>query len=82
MVLSAVRASLKSVDLHDSEIDTLLPSIAERHAAALASEDLHMIEIEFLDEPNINERFLRFGTDPEGMVMPLLIWTKETKQPS
>jgi len=30
----------------------------------------HMIEMEFLDEP-VAERFIRFGTDPNGMIIPL-----------
>lgn len=52
------------------DLDTLLPEIAERHAEELAAHP-HMIEIEFLDEPNPNARFFRFGTDPGGMVAPI-----------
>ena len=51
----------------------LLPGLAEKHALALAEHRLHMIEIEFLDEPNPNERFFRFGSDASGMVMPIMV---------
>jgi len=55
------------------ELDTLLPKLAETHANAMAAGDLTMIEIEFVDDPNPNERFFRIGTDPRGMVMPIEI---------
>jgi hypothetical protein len=61
------------VEIDLQALDQLLPGLAEKHAEALASHALHMIEIEFLDESNPNERFFRFGTDPSGMVMPLRI---------
>lgn len=59
------------VDVDESTLDSLLPMLAEKHAAALISHELHMIEIEFLDEPDANGRYFRFGTDPRGMVMPI-----------
>lgn len=61
------------VDVESAAMDNLLPDLAEKHATALAAHRLHMIEIEFLDEPNENERFFRFGTDPAGMVAPYAI---------
>ncbi len=54
--------------LHLNEV---LPELAEKHAAALASHELQMIELEFLDDPDVNKRFFRFGTDPSGMVCPI-----------
>jgi hypothetical protein len=54
-------------------LDKLLPKLAERHATKLAVHELHMLEIEFLDEPDEQQRFFRFGTDPSGMVMPIEI---------
>lgn len=61
------------VEVDPDLMEDLLPGLASQHAAAMASHDLHMIEIEFLDEPDVNERFFRFGTDPAGMVMPIEI---------
>lgn len=62
------------LELSDDQIDgNFLPSLAEKHAAALAAHDLHMIEIEFPDEPDPLTRYFRFGTDPRGMVIPIAI---------
>lgn len=59
------------VDMEMEQLDTLLFHLAEKHAIAMAKHNLHMIEIEFLDEPNQNQRFFRLGTDPSGMVIPI-----------
>ena len=56
---------------HDQAIEDVIPDLAKRHAVALIDHELHMIEIEFLDEPDQNERFFRLGTDPSGMVIPI-----------
>jgi len=61
------------VEITDTGLGSLLPKLAEQHAAKMAAHELHMIEIKFLDEPNENERFFRFGTDPAGMVLPIQI---------
>ena len=61
------------VTLDDAQLENLLPRLAKKHAAAMAAHELHMLEFEFLDEPDLNERFFRIGTDPAGMVMPVEI---------
>jgi hypothetical protein len=53
-----------------------IEQLAERHALtllALPAGECHMIEIEFLDEPNALERYFRIGTDPAMMVQPIAI---------
>ena len=60
-------------ELKDRELSSLLPRLAEKHAAQMAAHELHMIEIEFLDEPDVSKRFFRFGTDPAGMVRPMRV---------
>lgn len=54
-------------------IDTLIPQLAAEHLERLADHPKHMVEIEFLDEPCLNQRFYRMGTDPSAMVQPLAV---------
>jgi len=60
------------VSAAEGELAEMLPVLAERHAGVFA-EAPHMIEIEFLDEPDLLKRFFRFGTDPRGMARPLRV---------
>lgn len=57
--------------IHSDSVD--LAALAESHTRRLLAFANHMIQIEFLDEPNPAERFFRFGTDPDGMVKPIAI---------
>ncbi len=75
--VGARRVFEERVDVDFDHLGGVLPALAEKHAKRLASHERHMIEIEFLDEPNEQERFFRFGTDPSGMVMPIAIPLRE-----
>ncbi len=61
------------VQIEETELDAVLPALAQKHGAALGYGSAFMIEIEFLDEPDLEQRFFRFGTDPAGMVQPIAI---------
>lgn len=61
------------VEIPEDQLSEVLPVLGKKHANALVSHQLHMIEIEFLDEADLNQRFFRFGTDPAGMVLPIAI---------
>ena len=61
------------VDVDAAKLESLIPQLAAKHVEALSAHRLHMIEIEFLDEPNLNQRFYRMGTDPSGMVVPVAV---------
>ena len=57
-------------EAHDA--DTVdLEKLAESHALQLAGDQrsTHLIEVEFLDEPDVNQRFFRFGTDPQPVAI-------------
>lgn len=63
-------------------LDTWMEKLCVEHAELLTEDDdtlaPHMIEIEFLDEPDPLQRFFRVGTDASGMLFPLAIdLTKE-----
>lgn len=59
------------IDADEDYIDNLLPGLGEQHAHSMADGKIDMIEIEFPDDPDPNDRFLRFGVSPQGMVAPI-----------
>jgi len=50
-----------------------LETIAPEHVQRVMGYKRNLLEIEFLDEPNENERYFRFGTDPSMMVAPIQV---------
>jgi hypothetical protein len=75
MIRLAIRGYVAGVLLFGDQVevadepalDQLLPTLAAEHAAMMAEHRLHMIEIEFVDEPDPLKRFFRFGSDPSMM---------------
>lgn len=75
----AIRGFIGGVQQFDERLDVSesgdeLEALAEKHALALLAKpggDKHMLEVEFLEEPDPLQRFFRFGTDPAGMVAPI-----------
>ncbi len=61
------------LEVEEATLEEILPRLAKKHGKAMAQHRLHMIEIEFLDEPDPEQRFFRFGTDPRAMVKPLRV---------
>jgi hypothetical protein len=61
------------LDLDPEEMDQLLPELAKKHSDKMLTYELHVIEMEFLDEPDQMQRYFRFGTDKSGMVRPIKI---------
>jgi hypothetical protein len=58
----------------------LIPGIMQRIKPILTENPRHIIEIEFLDEPDPKQRYFRFGTDPNGMTVPVEITPEELKR--
>lgn len=62
------------------EMDAIdLTDLAEQHTEKLRAYERHMVELEFVDEPDEGQRFFRFGTDPGMMVRPIAIALWEEK---
>jgi hypothetical protein len=57
-----------------AELDRLLPALAQEHSTLLPDDDRPvMLEVEFLNEPDPLQWYIRFGTDPAGMVVPMAV---------
>lgn len=70
----AIRGFAGGKKLFEERIESTgedLDALACEHMLLLKDHPLHMIEFEFLDEPDPKQRFFRIGTDPSGMVIPI-----------
>jgi hypothetical protein len=71
LFVSGARVSEDYAELEDdAELDKLFAELIIKHQII---DKPHMIEVENLDEPDVNERFLRFGTDSALMNEPIAI---------
>ena len=70
--VAGVLESEEKVHASEKALHDLLPRLAEKHRLICQGRP-YMIEIEFLDEPELEHRFFRIGTDPTLMVMPVRI---------
>ena len=62
--------------IFDEKIDgeeSDLERIAVQQINRLLCYRKHMVEVEFLDEPDLQQRFFRVGTDKSRMVQPIEI---------
>jgi len=57
------------IDADEEALETIAPRLIQR----VIGYKRNMLEIEFLDEPNNNERYFRFGSDPTMMVEPIQV---------
>ena len=71
----AVRGYAGGVKVFEEIVDDD-SDMAQQHIKRVAHHPRHMIEIEFLDEPDPLERFFRFGTDASGMINPKEVETR------
>ena len=59
-----------TVDAETTDLAALATEHAER---ACVSGKPHLVEMEFLDEPDEMQRYFRFGTDPSRMAAPVKV---------